>query len=439
MIGGFRKSNKRGNMRKRIETTASDDDENEEGETAVDSPVATPQPRPPVTSPPTSISAPVSKPKTKKASSALSFGDEIEDADQFVLKRSTASENMREQVRREKKKKKKHRNEGGDEIEGEHNNSGSQQEEFLDVRGTNISNKPAKQRKSKKSPAVGQHFQIQTFGDDEEIEPDSSDISHRFSSQSRFGRPGDIPDAATIYAMKKKREKARHFSGQADYIPVAGNRYESRFPSSKSRLVREEMELNSSDDERMEMKGKQTHDPYLERRNQVAQALEEAEEMEEDEEIDNQDEEIQNWENEQIKKGSHFPAAVLDKYGPKLPVNLISTTQIGSPYHAGTYLDPAKVYTIPANDQQIISVEYITKRLSEQLDTKKQLHRIHSQELDKMKFDLESSKQNIETLEEKAALLEEKFSFFQDMRGFSKDLVECLNEKVEEIIILSIF
>ena len=82
-----------------------------------------------------------------------------------------------------------------------------------------------------------------------------------------------------------------------------------------------------------------------------------------------------------------------------------------------------------------MSVDYITKKLAEELSTKKQLNRIHTQDFEKIKFDLESSKNNIEDLEEKAAQLEEKFSFFQDTRGFSKDLLECLAEKVNFIFL----
>ena len=82
---------------------------------------------------------------------------------------------------------------------------------------------------------------------------------------------GVIPDAATIFAMKKQRERARQLGTGADFVPIeAGStiKYQGRFSSSKSRLVREEDE--DSDEERIEFKGTQKKSfPALERRKEV--------------------------------------------------------------------------------------------------------------------------------------------------------------------------
>lgn len=403
MIGGFRRSNKRGNIRKKIETTASDEEDNEEGEMAVDSPSVVA---------PVCVSSGDSKSKIKKSGSSLSFVDDMEGGDEFILKRSKASMNMHDQVRREKKKKKK---------KSKNDDTENAEENGKETKESNSGSSNVPEDAYQSTP----QFQIKTFDEYEEIE-DDSDVSNRFSSRSRFGMPGDIPDAATIYAMKKRREQARQFGGQLDYIPMnATVKYEGRFSTNNSRLVREEMDLNSSDEERMEMKGKQTYNPVLERRKQVARALEEAEEMDDENDSEHQDEEeIAHWENEQIKKGSHIPTPVQQKYGPVLPGN-----------NTGNYGEKGftKTYTIPTNDQQTMPVDFVIKRLTEQLDSKKQLHRLHTRELEKTKFDLDASKKSITELNEKAEQLEEKFSFFQDMRGFSKDLIECLSEKVRKI------
>ncbi|XP_066910442.1 PAX3- and PAX7-binding protein 1-like [Clytia hemisphaerica] len=394
MLGGFRRSNKRGNVRKRIETKDSDE-ENEEGEMETDSPVATPKP--------VAALVETKSSKIKKSSSALSFGGEEDETDTFVVKKSKASLNMNVKVRKEKKKKKK---------KGKKDLTEDEDEIMEDVSEIKAKVKPPPLAVS------GGSFQIKTFSDDEEVD----DATHRFSARGGFGRPGDIPDAATIYAMKKQREQARQFGGGQNYIPMNSNKHAGRFPSENSRLVREEMEMNSSDEERMEMKGKQTYDPYLERRSQVAKALEEAGEMEEEEQENNQDEEeLRNWENEQINKGTKIPANAYKRPALPNPVPMV--------HH-----EPPTIYSIPNSDQSgIVSVDYITKKLAEELSTKKQLHRMHSQDFEKIKGSLASSKENIENLEEKAEQLDEKFSFFQDMRGFSKDLIECLGEKVKTI------
>ena len=397
---GFRKNkNKRGSIRKVVETKGSDDEGNEEGEMTIDSPVDSPQP--------VILQADVKlKTKTKKPVSSLSFGDELEENEEFIIKKSKASLNMHEQVKKEKKKKKK-RQSGIEIPENE--------------REEQSPSPPLKPKKTNNGINKKTPLEIRTFEDDDDIVEDS--VSHRFSSQSRFGQPGDIPDAATIYALKKQREVARQTGGQ-NYIPLSSNVHSGRFSNANSRLVREEMDMNSSDDERMEMKGKQNFDAYLERRTQVAKALEEAEEMEEDEGSDTQGEEFRNWENEQINKGTKIPAAIINKYGPTLP-------SYKQPGYSTIDSEPPASYTIPTNkDQTDISVDYITKKLAEELNTKKQLHRIHTQDYEKIKSNLESSKNNIEEFEEKAAQLEEKFSFFQDTRGYSKDLIECLAEKV---------
>ena len=399
MFGGFRKKNKRVSVRKRVETKGTDD-ESDEGEMANDSPVESPKPVIPKVE---------TKSKIKKSASALSFGDELNDNEEFVIKKSKASLNMQEQVKKEKKKKKKE-------------TIITEESEILS--NTGESSPPSTNSKNNNGSVnrKGQ-LEIRTFEDDEEID---DSVSHRFSSQSRFGRPGDIPDAATIYAMKKQREHARQSGGQ-NFIPLNSNTHAGRFSNANSRLVREEMEMNSSDEDRIEMKGKQNYDPYLERRTQVAKALEEAEEMEEEEADSLQDEEFRNWENEQINKATKIPASIIERYGPSLP----SQQLIG---YSSTDIEPPTSYSIPNKDQTDMTVDYITKKLAEELSTKKQLHHIHNQDYEKIKFDLESSKNNITDLEEKAAQLEEKFSFFQDTRGFSKDLLECLAEKVNNFI-----
>ena len=94
----------------------------------------------------------------------------------------------------------------------------------------------------------------------------------RFNKGSGLGAGGAIPDAATIFALKKKREHARIHGDTPDYIPMNDKKYEGRFSNANSRLVREDMDYDSSGDERVVMKGteKKQH-PALERRKKVAQ------------------------------------------------------------------------------------------------------------------------------------------------------------------------
>ena len=88
---------------------------------------------------------------------------------------------------------------------------------------------------------------------------------------------GIIPDAATIFAMKKQRERARQLGTGTDFVPLhtagtkttTATRYKERATGSSSRLVREEDE--DSEEERIEFRGTQQKSfPALERRKEVS-------------------------------------------------------------------------------------------------------------------------------------------------------------------------
>ena len=440
MIGGFRKNIKRTNIRKKIITTVGSDDE--EGEIENDT-IANPPPIPLLAAP--VVEAPIVKIKNKNkknTTTSLSFGDELEKEDQFVLKRSKASLTLNEQVKREKKQKKKKESVVDDKklVYETPKIILAQPEIPFTTNGTKLSTL---------------NDDIKTIDEANAIQADLDDnAEHHFSIRKTLCNPGDIPDAATIYAMKKKREQARQFGGEINYIPLDSNKHEGRFKPGSSRLVREEMD-DSSDEDRMEMKG--TSDmshPALERRKQVAKALEEVQENNTEVEKDD-DDDVLRWEDEQMKKGSTIPTNQPEKtYGPKLPnqktvvagmvmdVNTFNAA-MGLPtptydYNPTGYssLVYAPTYSAPL-EQTVITVELVEKRLSEQLDTKKQLYRLHQQQCEKTKFDLDYSKENIVTLERKAVDVSDRFTFYQDIRGYIKDLLECLHEKVVYLLLNS--
>ena len=416
MIGGFRKNSKRGNLRKKVVATGSDE---EEGEVDNASPTVPPSSNIPAVPRKGTV-------KIKKSSSktTLSFGDELENDGEFIVKRTKASLSIGDPLKKEKKRKKK-KEKNSDDILMERS------QHFADL-------------------------SIKTFNDEHDSDSDNSIASHRFSISNKMGMLGAIPDAATIYAMKKKREQARKLGGQVNYIPLNKNKYEGRFASSNSRLVREDIDNDSSGDERIEMKGSgSASHPALERRNQVAKALEEVQDVTDQTEVEQDDDEVQRWEDEQIKKGSQMPTNHPDKYGPKVPESNGNSAMMPDPNpYSGAMLLPSlpppppfpllqtlpatfspqmfppQMCSIPNNDEQNLSVEVVAKKLAEQLDTKKQLHSLHERQREKTAFDLQSSKDNIVVLERKAADASDRFTFYQDIHGFVRDLIECLNEKV---------
>ena len=406
--GGFRKKTNRTNLRKKVDTADSEEDDENKDKTEMTI---------------NQMPASVPKPVKIKQNTMLSFGDELENDEEFVIKRTKASSTLENQVKREKKLKKRREKQ-------------LPQENFAEADKRDILNSNT--------------LLVKTFSDEEDynFKKDDFSISHKFNIKQTLGTNGNIPDAAMIYAMKKKREQARQFGDQVAYIPLTSNKYEGRFPEGNSRLIRED---DSSDDERIEMKGTGViSHPQLERRKQVAKALEEFQDEDSaNEKREEHDDEIQRWEEEQIKKGSHMPTNQPDAYGPKLPLNfnagmLMDPTAYVSHYTMTplqgycnqanniTYNVPqySQIHQIPSQDTHIYSIEIVGEQLRQQLDAKKQLHHLHKQQLEKTNFDLQFSSDNLINLEKKSVDVSERFTFYQDIRGFARDLIECLNEKV---------
>jgi len=439
MIGGFRKNSKRGNFRKKV-VTEEEEEEEEEGkdEEAKDEKDTNDGTAIPITEAAVTRIASVSNPVINRSSkkTSLSFGDELEKEDEFVLKRSKASLTLNEQLKREKKIKK---------------------QKNIVINGPSVVKTVEADEKSNSEGFMLRQTEIPFSSTNEEVldieENDSNKVrnsdnfaaNHHFSMRRKSKNPGAIPDAATIYAMKKQREQARHCSGGLPaYIPLDSNKHTGRFQTESSRLVRED---DSSDEERIEMRGTtKKSNPALERRKQVKKALEEIEENEDTMSKKEEDDEILAWEDEQMKKGSKIPTNLQKKYGPVPPdpntdTVASSVTAVNNPYataglvsntFSGFYQHPAA--GIPAStEQKVVTVEMVQEKLQEQLETKKQLFRLHKLQCEKTKFDLDLSQENIVSLERKTEDISDRFTFYQDIRGFIKDLLECLGEKATKI------
>lgn len=93
---------------------------------------------------------------------------------------------------------------------------------------------------------------------------------------------GAIPDAAMIHAARKKRQRAREMGG--DYVPL-----EEQEPEDKGRLVRED-EQDGSDEERIDMGANPIIRDQERRREQFYEAQD-------------SDQELNDWEDQQIRKG----------------------------------------------------------------------------------------------------------------------------------------
>ena len=77
-----------------------------------------------------------------------------------------------------------------------------------------------------------------------------------------------------------------------------------------------------------------------------------------------------------------------------------------------------------------VTVDMVSQRIKERLDSIQQVHRGHVLEIEKHKTDVESYKKSIVSLEAKSADVSDRFKFYQEMSGYVQDLIDCLNEKV---------
>ena len=196
---------------------------------------------------------------------------------------------------------------------------------------------------------------------------------------------GDIPDAAAIFAARKRRQAARE-KGQnkKDFISL-----------NKEKRKSDQDESGDSDEERTVMTGVKT---------------EQKNEKTFHEETDDR------WEEQQIRKAmktKEFTRSVSpDEETPK-----------NGNDHVVMDRRPLKSYNL----------EGIKDRLNSRITSLNETYRAHCNEADKIVTDMMESQQIMEEKESKLPLTVSRHQFYQDLKGYLADLVECFNEKMVQI------
>lgn len=391
-----RKSAKR-NFRKKLEAEEDDEEKNE----AQAKPIQPPEKR---------EAKPVLKPAhatSQVPRSLLSFEEDIGgDGTEFKLKKTNHAKRVAKMVEREKKK--------GDSEPFQAEEQGSSEDE------------------------------PHAKNDNEEAAP-SVPLTQRLSQ-------GFIPDAATIYAFRKKREVARRLgSSVPDYVSLEqGGQQAPEVASGKSRLVREdENDKSESDEEEGEGgKGSRTFGkadgPSKQMR--VISALENVA-------TDSEDEETRRWEEEQINKGvkviapqkpapinQHVTQDIIDQsflYGtapyPLLPFN--GAGVYDAQLQDGFGAPPTAASRAPQMPENLvpITVETLKSRLVLQLEDVKQLHSTHTQRLQQIVGDLAVAERDVARVESLSGTVGKDYEFYQEMRGYLRDQLSCLAEKTPVI------
>ncbi|XP_019844328.2 PAX3- and PAX7-binding protein 1 isoform X2 [Bactrocera dorsalis] len=280
--------------------------------------------------------------------------------------------------------------------------------------------------------------------DGPEADEDEREGKHRFSKPEHLKQmleSGSIPDAAMIHAARKRRQKARE---QGDFIPVE----EPKEPVKKgSRLAREDVEGDNSDDEeRMDMTVATAKKEREERREQFY-AVENNDYSDED-----SDREMHEWENQQIRKGvtgaqlvSAQHDAVLSRFMIK-PAATNALEYVPEQQSTSTLLEQAYAKSALQKPQQILSGSTKPKKekvKAASMRTPKEIHdairtrlmklqevnQKHMSDIERIVNDLKILKLEELDCTQKAPTAAAKYRFYQELKCYAADLVDCLTEK----------
>ncbi|XP_058825218.1 PAX3- and PAX7-binding protein 1 [Topomyia yanbarensis] len=300
---------------------------------------------------------------------------------------------------------------------------------------------------------------VSSEGEDAEEDADSAgEGHHRFAKPDNFKmylENGVIPDAAMIHAARKRRQKARE---QGDFIPVE----EPKEDKSKKRVVREDGAGDGSDedDDRIDMAAITGAKEREERREQFYS-------VQREDSAEESDFESKEWENQQIRKGvtgaqlvSAHQESVISQYLIQGFSHAYQTNDEDQILSTGALLEQAyarttglsrantkassagmisRVATASKQDQKASGPrmpQEILKQLNERLQTTRDLNYKHVADIEKITQEVKVLKLDHLQSEQKAPAAAAKYRFYQEIKCYVNDLVECLDEKVPQIVVL---
>lgn len=360
--------------------------------------------------------------KTFSSNTLLSFDhDDIEETEVFQVKKSKESRRLSKKASKEKSKKVKPKPQIKEEEED--GNDGKTPETFPSRNGSDPGKLEALRAELREMSKLDEDEDEE---DEDEIDGDTNgaDKPILFARRNEF----NIPDAATIHALKKKREMARQLGTGQDYIPIDDSqKYEGKFDS-MSRLVREDENDASDDEGPISFSAVKNEQPMFTKVDS------------EDEEEVEEDEETKRWEDEQIRKG--VSTSQLQQEKEQQAFGVVDNYQGYNiyPYGGGYNLDTTQSEKSKPLKGQLktltteeTTLESIVTRLKNRLDLLQDTHRGRMLEKNKIVSHSQVSEESIEKLVVHGREAERQYSFYQEMRGYVRDLIECLNEKVGDI------
>ncbi|XP_067118345.1 PAX3- and PAX7-binding protein 1 [Centruroides vittatus] len=356
--------------------------------------------------------------KSKRVGTKLSFHDEEDDGEVFKVKKSNYSRRLARRLEKERKKKL------------EKNEEIKKSEEFMT---DEIDDQKVEMVQADKDDSMD----ILNGEDAEDMEIDSENEDNEknklFHPFKNVLKSGVIPDAATIYAVKKHRQMAREMG---DFVALDDTK---RVQETKSRLIRDDDNDRSDEDEGEEGRISFTVNVAAVERQKAREAFLSAQEREENEMENEEADELERWEREQIRKGVSMTQIQqqLQTNSDRIfgynqqndkTVKVTSNTESKPPSRLANLSIPRERKDLTVND--------IKSRLSERLSALEEMYANHQREDDSCNTRLANSYDLINQLEKEGPLLASRFSLYQQMRGYVTDLVECLDLKVAKIEII---
>ncbi|XP_071043298.1 PAX3- and PAX7-binding protein 1 isoform X2 [Parasteatoda tepidariorum] len=358
-----------------------------------------------------------------KATKLLSFHDEEDDGEVFKLKKSSYSRRLAKQREKERKKK-------------EETSSTT-----LTTSSSNFQSRKAEISYIEEEDADSKSkdgFKILTGNDAEDMEVESEEEKEKNNPFKNVLQSGIIPDAATIYAMKKHRQMAREMG---DFIPVEEAENEDE---SKSRLIRDDDNDRSDDDDEPSRLSFTVNTDAADRQKmrETFLSLQKGQSTE----LEKEDAaELDRWEREQIKKGvgvvQNLIAKVAPGQTPQLPENQLYTQVDITPYlNPNQHVAVTVAQPVPEKLLKpkgvVLTTADIKARLIERLSALKAQHEAHQVEVETNEKEYIKNIEVVRKSTEEGPARAAAYSLYQQMSGYVKDLVECLDLKVAHIDLL---
>ncbi|GFY55318.1 PAX3- and PAX7-binding protein 1 [Trichonephila inaurata madagascariensis] len=356
-----------------------------------------------------------------KTTTLLSFHDEEEeDAEVFKLKKSSYSRRLAKQREKERKKK-------------EETVNSVQSSMKSDIDDIKIINNIEKRSENK----VKEPWDVLAGNDAEDMEVESDEENEKVNSFKNVLQSGVIPDAATIYAMKKQRQMAREMG---DFIPLEDPEKDDE---NKSRLIRDDDNDRSDDDDDEPSRINFTVNTGAVERQKIRETFLSLQDVSTNDLETEEAAELERWEREQIKKGvgvsqvaplenSQAPEAQLYSY-PQVNIDISYIGDSNQCIHSSNQQFPLELLKTKETN---LTTKDIKARLEERLNALKTLHKTHEQEIQNCSKEMIEAADLVKKLAKEAPQRERNFSLYQRMSGYIKDLVECMDVKSAHIDLL---